>query len=66
MPASLQRKFKRKEERDRAKMIKKIHNETIKRFKGMSDEEIQNELRKYVPIHPGYMAAGPEDFTTTE
>ncbi len=47
MPASLSRRIKRQEERYKNKLIKKIHQETLNKFKGMTDEQIMLELQKY-------------------
>lgn len=38
------RRVKRQQERDRNKMIAKIHRETMERFKHMTEEEIKNEI----------------------
>jgi hypothetical protein len=47
MPASIQRRIKRQQERDRAKIIAKIHRETMERFKTMSEEDIKKELEEF-------------------
>jgi Xaa-Pro aminopeptidase len=47
MPASIQRRVKRQQERDRAKIIAKIHRETMERFKTMSEEDIKKELEEF-------------------
>lgn len=47
MAASQARRIKRQQERDMAKMIQKIHRETMQKFKGMSNEQIMAELEKY-------------------
>lgn len=47
MAASIQRRVKRQQERDRAKIIAKIHRETMERFKTMSEEEIKKELEEF-------------------
>jgi len=44
---SINRRVKRQQERDRAKMIAKIHRETMERFKGMSEEQIKRELEEF-------------------
>jgi hypothetical protein len=44
---SINRRVKRQQERDRAKMITKIHRETMERFKGMSEEQIRRELEEF-------------------
>lgn len=51
MPASFERRNRRQQERDRIKMINKIHHETQKKFKGMTDEQIMIELQKYGNIN---------------
>lgn len=45
--ASLQRRFKRQQERERKKMIEKIHRETMARFKNMTEEEIKQEIEMF-------------------
>jgi epoxyqueuosine reductase QueG len=47
MPASPARRFKRQQERERTKMITKIHRETLARFKNMSEEEIKREIEMF-------------------
>jgi len=47
MPASLSRRFKRQQERDRKKIIEKIHRETMDRFKNMTEEEIKQEIEMF-------------------
>jgi hypothetical protein len=47
MAASIQRRVKRQQERDRAKIIAKIHRETMERFKTMSEEDIKKELEEF-------------------
>jgi hypothetical protein len=47
MAASIQRRVKRQQERDRAKIIAKIHKETMERFKTMSEEDIKKELEEF-------------------
>ena len=47
MAASPGRRQRRMDERYKNKMIKKIHQETIERFKGMTDEQIQQEMEQF-------------------
>lgn len=47
MAASPARRQRRMDERYKNKMIKKIHQETIQRFKGMTDEQIQQEMEQF-------------------
>lgn len=41
------RRVKRQQERDRRKMIERIHRETMERFKHMTEEEIKNEIEAF-------------------
>lgn len=47
MAGSPARRQRRMDERYKNKMIKKIHQETIQRFKGMTDEQIQQEMEQF-------------------
>jgi hypothetical protein len=47
MGTSPGRRQRRMDERYKNKMIKKIHQETIERFKGMTDEQIQQEMEQF-------------------
>jgi hypothetical protein len=44
---SINRRIKRQQERDRAKIIARIHRETMERFKTMSEEDIKKELEQF-------------------
>jgi hypothetical protein len=47
MAGSPARRQRRMDERYKNKMIKKIHQETMQRFKGMTDEQIQQEMEQF-------------------
>ena len=43
----IERRIRRQQERDRKKIIEKIHRETMERFKNMTEEEIKAEIEQF-------------------
>ena len=44
----IERRIRRQQERDRKKIIEKIHRETMERFKNMTEEEIKAEITAFL------------------
>lgn len=59
----IERRFRRQQERERVKMIAKIHRETMERFKHMTEEEIKQELEKFQQTYGNINQSNEETIT---
>ena len=56
----IERRARRQQERDRKKMIEKIHRETMERFKHMTEDEIKAEITAFQQAYGNYNQSNQE------